>query len=147
MRTGRALPGETVNIYLNDHLAGHATATSAGKWATTLGQAVPIGPYRLRLDAMGANGARTAQLELPLERIAPGVLATSGAFITVQPGNSLWRIARRSYGQGTRYVEIYRANTQRISDPNLIYPGEVLAMPPEAIGSRASAATATSTAR
>lgn len=141
---GRAPPGAKVDIYLNDRLAGHAAATGEGKWTTTLGQAVPVGPYHLRLDATGAHGKRVAELDMPLERVAPGVLATSGTFVTVQPGNSLWRIARRTYGHGTRYVEIYRANTERISDPDLIYPGEVLAVPPSSHAASAAAATSSS---
>jgi nucleoid-associated protein YgaU len=50
------------------------------------------------------------------------------------PGNSLWRLARRSYGRGIRYVEIYQANRSQIRDPNLIYPGQVLAVPATAGG-------------
>jgi nucleoid-associated protein YgaU len=143
---GRAPPGAKGDVYLNDRIAGHATATGEGKWTTTLEQAVPVGPYHLRLDALGTNGKRVAELDIPLERVSPGVLATSGTFVTVQPGNSLWRIARRTYGHGTRYVEIYHANTERISDPDLIYPGEVLAVPP-ASHAAPSTAAATSSSR
>ena len=47
----------------------------------------------------------------------------------VQPGNSLWRIARRVLGEGMRYVHIYEANQAHIRDPDLIYPGQVFEMP------------------
>ena len=50
----------------------------------------------------------------------------------MQPGNSLWRIARRSYGAGLRYTVIYEANRAQIGDPDLIYPGQVFVIPPEA---------------
>jgi hypothetical protein len=49
--------------------------------------------------------------------------------LTVQPGNSLWRIARRSYGAGGRYAIIYSANRDRIGDPDLIYPGQIFTLP------------------
>ena len=52
------------------------------------------------------------------------------AFI-VQPGNSLWRIARRSYGAGLRYTVIYEANRSQIRRPDLIYPGQVFTIPPQ----------------
>ena len=52
----------------------------------------------------------------------------------VQPGNSLWRIARRVLGEGTHYVHIFEANQERIRDPDLIYPGQVFEVP-KAIGS------------
>ena len=52
-----------------------------------------------------------------------------GTYILVQPGNSLWRIARRLYGDGFGYTEIYSANRERIADPDLIYPGQVFEIP------------------
>ena len=47
----------------------------------------------------------------------------------MQPGNSLWRIARRVYGDGVQYTIIYRANQKQIGDPDLIYPGQVFQVP------------------
>lgn len=47
----------------------------------------------------------------------------------VQPGNSLWRIARRTLGGGIHYSEIYQANRDQIRDPNLIYPGQIFTVP------------------
>ncbi|RJQ07845.1 MAG: LysM peptidoglycan-binding domain-containing protein [Dehalococcoidia bacterium] len=54
---------------------------------------------------------------------------------TVQPGDSLWEIARRFYGDGTRYVDIFDASRSqatlaaRLTDPRFIEPGWVLAIP------------------
>ncbi len=47
----------------------------------------------------------------------------------VQPGNSLWRIARRLYGDGFQYVQIYEANREQIRNPDLIYPGQIFGVP------------------
>jgi nucleoid-associated protein YgaU len=52
-----------------------------------------------------------------------------GDYVIVQPGNSLWRIARRVLGEGTHYVHIYQANQAQIRDPDLIYPGQVFELP------------------
>jgi hypothetical protein len=45
---------------------------------------------------------------------------------TVQPGDSLWQIARRTYGDGRYWVLLYQANADRIANPNLIFPGQYL---------------------
>jgi nucleoid-associated protein YgaU len=45
---------------------------------------------------------------------------------TVQPGDSLWQIARRLYGDGRYWVLLYQANADRIGNPNLIFPGQHL---------------------
>lgn len=49
---------------------------------------------------------------------------------TVKPGDSLWAIAKRILGDGSRWKEIYNANVSVIGkNPNLIYPGQVLRIP------------------
>ena len=47
----------------------------------------------------------------------------------VSRGDSLWRISRITFGDGARYALVYRANRDRIRDPNLIYPGQTLVIP------------------
>nr|WP_247878520.1 LysM peptidoglycan-binding domain-containing protein [Niveispirillum sp. SYP-B3756] len=51
--------------------------------------------------------------------------------VVVVPGNNLWTIARRSYGEGPRYTMIFEANQGQIRDPDLIYPGQIFMMPDE----------------
>lgn len=51
------------------------------------------------------------------------------ALITVQPGNTLWGIARDKYGEGLLYVRVFEANATRIRDPDLIYPGQIFTVP------------------
>ena len=48
---------------------------------------------------------------------------------TVSRGDSLWRLSQSSYGAGTRYAVIYKANKGQIRNPNLIYPGQILVLP------------------
>jgi nucleoid-associated protein YgaU len=51
--------------------------------------------------------------------------------ITVQPGNTLWGISRKRYGQGMLYVRVFEANRDKIRDPHWIYPGQVFVLPAE----------------
>lgn len=48
---------------------------------------------------------------------------------TVKRGDCLWNIAKRFYGNGASYTRIYDANTNKIANPNLIYPGQVFVIP------------------
>jgi nucleoid-associated protein YgaU len=88
-------------------------------------------------DAKLAQGT-PAQDALAQGTLAQGTLAQDKAAqdkaardknLVVQPGNSLWRIARNSYGAGRRYAIIYSANRDRIGDPDLIYPGQIFMLP------------------
>ena len=48
---------------------------------------------------------------------------------TVVKGDTLWGIAKRFYGDGSKYGAIASANSAVIKNPNLIYPGQVLTIP------------------
>ncbi len=143
--SGTAAPDSTVRLYADNHPIGEAHTGKDGRWSLVPGGAVGEGAHKLRLDQLGANGKVTKRVELPFRRelVPPGELAAGR--VVVQPGNSLWRIAHRLYGRGVRYTVIYQANRDEIRDPNLIYPGQVFAVP-EAAGSAVSPA-ASSTSR
>ena len=57
------------------------------------------------------------------------VAKPSGQNYTVKRGDCLWNIAKRFYGNGSKYTTIYNANRDKIKNPNLIYPGQVLWIP------------------
>ena len=125
---GKSKPGEHVQVYLDNKLVGTAVADSKGEWHVTPDKTVPPGIYKLRVDSV-AEGRVTARIELPFSR-AERVAALSGqSLVIVQPGNSLWRIARRTLGSGMKYTTIYAANRAQILDPDLIYPGQVFSLP------------------
>ena len=48
---------------------------------------------------------------------------------TVKEGDTLWGIAEKQYGDGSRWEEIYEKNRDAISDPDLIYPGQEIKFP------------------
>jgi nucleoid-associated protein YgaU len=62
------------------------------------------------------------------ETTAPKLQHADGAVI-IRRGDSLWRISRRVYGHGIRYSTIYLANQKQISDPDMIWPGQVFTVP------------------
>lgn len=47
----------------------------------------------------------------------------------VVSGDTLGKIARQELGDSERWEEIWKLNTDRVADPNLIYPGLVLILP------------------
>ncbi len=50
------------------------------------------------------------------------------SYIVVK-GDCLWNIAKKFYGKGSQYTLIYNANRDKIKNPNLIYPGQILIIP------------------
>jgi len=51
-------------------------------------------------------------------------------FYTVKKGDYLSKIAKEVYGNANKYTVIFEANKPMLKDPNLIYPGQVLVIPP-----------------
>lgn len=77
---------------------------------------VPAPPDPTPTHAPGAPGS-------------PGAKAGPGGTYTVQSGDTLSKIAQRTLGDANRWTEIYNLNRDQISDPNRIYPGQVLKLP------------------
>ncbi|MDD3643626.1 MAG: peptidoglycan-binding protein LysM [Candidatus Krumholzibacteria bacterium] len=64
------------------------------------------------------------------DRLTVGKPEAEAVFYTVQPGDSLSKIAKRHYGNAMKYPAIFEANRPMLTDPDKIYPGQVLRIPP-----------------
>ncbi len=127
--SGRAQPGALVQLYLNNRFVGRTRAGSDGIWRLSPNRTVVPGLYTLRIDHVDENGKVLARLAFPFARAEPLTDIRPGTVVVVQPGNSLWRLARRAYGAGMQYTMIFEANRDQIRDPDLIYPGQVFTLP------------------
>ena len=159
---GKAAPGATVRLYLNDTYLAPADVGPDASWSLKIAKGVVPGQYRVRADDVDpATGKVLSRAEVtfdfaakqavaqagtqpaPVAAVTPAPAATMAAAstpaatvvvdsietATVIRGDSLWRISRKTYGLGNRYIEIHRANQQQIRDPDLIYPGQVFVLP------------------
>ena len=76
------------------------------------------GPQLAAAGGTGVSGGSSSTV------VVPRVSTT-----TVSRGDSLWRLSQLTYGAGTRYAVIYKANKEQIRNPNMIYPGQIFVMP------------------
>lgn len=126
---GDAPAGAVVQVYLDNAILGATEAAPSGAWQLRPVEAVAAGRHQIRVDQIAPSGDVIARIELPFIRAEPITDLPDGGFVVVQPGQSLWRIARRAYGEGIRYTEILAANKAQIMDPNMIFPGQVFIIP------------------
>ena len=126
---GRTESNAVVNVYVDGEYVGSAQASVEGDWQLRPDKEILPGQHRLRIDKVDQTGIVLARIETPISRARPEELLLGDALVVVQPGNSLWRIARRAYGGGVYYSEIYGANRAQILDPNMIFPGQILTLP------------------
>ncbi|MCF1709629.1 LysM peptidoglycan-binding domain-containing protein [Tabrizicola sp. J26] len=132
--SGHGKAGSPLRLYLDNTPVLETSVGTDGSWSGTLGEVAP-GIYTLRADQLDAAGDVTSRYETPFQREAPDALAAlrsktgKPVNITVQPGFTLWEIAKENYGDGVMYVRVFEANKAQIKDPDLIYPGQVFSVP------------------
>ena len=126
---GKAPPAANINLYLNNNFFGRGKSNHRGLWRQTPERKVNPGIYTVRADLIGNDGEVKNRIEVVFARSVPLTGIKPGTLVVVESGNSLWRIARRTYGRGFRYTVIYAANKDQIKDPNLIWPGQVFSLP------------------
>ncbi|WP_417796313.1 Ig-like domain-containing protein [Terasakiella pusilla] len=129
--SGTAPEEATVLLYLDNEFLGGTTADERNSWSISPQKIVKPGVYQLRADQVDDNKKVINRVTIPFSRAENMDHVPADRKFVVQPGNSLWRIARRIYGSGFDYAVIYKANEDQISDPDLIYPGQVFEIPKE----------------
>ena len=50
-------------------------------------------------------------------------------FYTIEKGDTLWKIAEKAYGNGSKYQKIFEANREVIKDADKIFPGQKIRIP------------------
>ncbi|MCA8927080.1 MAG: LysM peptidoglycan-binding domain-containing protein [Alphaproteobacteria bacterium] len=126
---GSATPGNSVRVRLNGVSMGRARADAEGHWRLQPDRPVAAGQYQLEAEEIDGNGKATAMVALPFAKAENTEDLPKPDSLVVQPGNSLWRLAERIYGDGFQYVRIFEANHGQIRDPDLIYPGQIFQIP------------------
>ncbi|MGA7324078.1 MAG: LysM peptidoglycan-binding domain-containing protein [Rhodomicrobium sp.] len=156
---GKGPEGSIISLQNGMQILGQAKVDDNGEWVMMV-EHLPPGKYNLSLLAttpegkVSIAGARTLPLTVAPPKVAsntatePGTVASNAQLgakrpvqeaasvpnptgvATVKHGDSLWKIARDHYKDGTRYFEIVQANKAQIRNPNLIYPDQQFAIPP-----------------
>ncbi len=153
LASGQADAGAPVRLYLNNSLVAAVVVDAQGKWSLRVEHGMTPGHYDIRADVIElGSGKVIARAEAPFDYpadtvatnastvakavvtkdsqpVAGAVVVARIQSVTVEHGDSLWRISRRILGQGIRYTQIYEANAAQIRDPNKIWPGQIFVAP------------------
>ncbi|HSF40493.1 MAG TPA: peptidoglycan-binding protein LysM [Thermoanaerobaculia bacterium] len=73
------------------------------------------------------EGTGSVDDQLKVEKPEP-----EGQYYEVKSGDSLSKIAKQFYGNANKYPVIFEANKPMLKDPDEIYPGQKLRIPPQA---------------
>lgn len=156
---GRSDPGATLHASIDGTAAGEAKVGSDGQWVLAVKNDTDKASSGVSLVLSAADGKELDRAEVPLKlaanpvktaaaaaaaaaaSVAAAVTASSpatgvtpataqkGRYVKVRRGDSLWRIAKRYYGNGRRWTHIYNANRRKIQDPDFLKPGRRIYLP------------------
>ena len=134
--SGFASGGYSTRAYFDDQfiasieLDSAPTDNKAYRWSMVAEALMqPNRNYPLLAELIDKNGnvIKKSSINVSLEALAIG--EDGSEMMVIHKGDALWRIAYRAYGQGVRYVDIFKRNNERINDPDLIFPNQIFAIP------------------
>ena len=131
---GEALSQSVENITegVKERITGHKTQVEGLEVEADGDKLVLKGKAASQADAEKAilaagNTPGIAEVETQIEVVDA---APEAKFYTVESGDSLSKIAKEFYGDAGKYPVIFEANKPMLSDPDKIYPGQMLRIPP-----------------
>jgi nucleoid-associated protein YgaU len=131
---GEAISKSAANMAdgIKDRITGHKTNVKdlkvehAGEKVVIKGTAKTQAEAEKAIIAAGNTpGVAEVESHIEVEEKAPAAV-----FYTVVKGDTLSKIAKAHYGDPMKYPVIFEANKPMLKDPDKIYPGQTLRIPP-----------------
>jgi nucleoid-associated protein YgaU len=102
------------------------TVTFDGSTATVYGVADnQATKEKIVLCCGNVQGVAAVNDQMTVDQSAP-----EAQYYTVVKGDNLSKISKQYYGDPNKYAKIFEANKPMLKSPDLIYPGQVLRIPP-----------------
>ena len=128
---GVASGGDTVDGMIGDMPLAKVAVPQNNRWSINVDgdPFVSSETQIVKITLRGGEDEALASTELMVNKNQLTAGLDGSLMVVVHKGDALWRIAYRSYGQGVRYVDIFKRNADKINDPDLIYPNQIFAVP------------------
>ncbi len=116
---------------------GVATISGEAESSSAYEKAVLMAGNALGIETVEAGELSIADQEI--EQVSDEMLDDDTSEVTqqtadvtyyeIQKGDSLWKIATKFYGDGTKHTKLFAENREVIRDPDLIFPGQKIRIP------------------
>ena len=120
-----------VRVTVNDAKGqfGEALVLADGAWQVAGSLDMDIAVNQLRFALFDDANQIIARYDLPVKARDLAKGQDGSPLVVVNKGDMLWRIAYHQLGEGVKYVDIVRRNKHDITNPDLIYPKQIFAVP------------------
>lgn len=125
---GKPLDDTNIKVSIEDYSKTEdATKPFEMTVAIALKEYIDYGTQKLTVKKVKKNGKTQAVANVKKEREKTN--APKAKSYTVKQGDTLWAISAKYLGSGAKYMTIYNANRNILSNPNIIKVGQVLTIP------------------
>ena len=125
---GIANYGSNIEFFINKNLSS-IFLKSKPEWIFNSSYKLDYGMHKLVANLKSQDNIILDSITLPFMRSEMPLGALPDNFVLIKPGDMLWTISYKVYGNPLKYIEIYEENRDQISNPDLIFPGQVFSIP------------------
>ena len=127
---GKVNFGKTIELYINKKIM-ETIKIENSKWQYNSDKIIDYGLHDLLVVLKSDKDEILDKITLPFMRIEMPYNDVPENFILIKPGDMLWTIAYRLYGDPFKYIQIFEENKDQITNPDLIFPGQLFSIPLE----------------
>jgi nucleoid-associated protein YgaU len=123
--------GDAILEYIKSQNLKATGLTVTFDGATSTASVFGVAPDQATKEKIALSAGNVAGVAKVNNMMSVDQSGPEAKFYTVVSGDTLSKIAKTQYGDANKYMAIFEANKPMLSDPNKIYPGQVLRIPPQ----------------
>jgi len=125
---GIANYGSNIEILVNKNFSS-IFLKNKPEWVFNSSYKLEYGMHKLVANLKSLDNIILDSITLPFMRSEMPTGTIPDNYVLIKPGDMLWTISYKIYGNPLKYIEIYKENKDQISNPDLIFPGQVFSIP------------------
>jgi len=130
VQAANAAAGDAILEYIKSQNLSATGLTVTFDGATTTASVFGVAPDQATREKIVLCCGNVAGVSKVNDMMSVDQSAPEAKYYTVVSGDNLSKIAKAQYGDANKYMTIFEANKPMLSDPNKIYPGQKLRIPP-----------------
>ena len=119
-----------IELYINKKIM-ETIKIENSKWQYNSDKIFDFGLHDLLVVLKSDKDEILDRIALPFMRVEMPSNDVPENYILIKPGDMLWTIAYRLYGDPFKYIQIFEENKDQITNPDLIFPGQLFSIPPK----------------
>ena len=125
---GIANYGSNIEFIISKNLSS-IVLKNKPEWVFKSSYKLDYGMHKLIANLKSQDNTTLDSITLPFMRSEMPTGALPDNFVLIKPGDMLWTISYKIYGNPLKYIKIYEENRDQITNPDLIFPGQVFSIP------------------